>query len=368
MNVTLTVRELARQLGGEVVGDPDRPVSGVAALTAAGPNDLVFLSEAGARASTALAESRAGAALIPQGIEPPPGMSAIRVRQPQIAMARAIDLLLPPERHFEGISPQAALGRGVEIAEGVGIGPHVFVGDGVRIGRGTEIHPGATIGRGSVVGEDCLIYPGVHIYHGTTIGNRVVIHSGAVIGADGFGFAQEQLQPGEGSPQEPLRHRKIRQVGRVVIEDDVEIGANTTIDRAALEVTRIGRGTKIDNLVMVGHNCKVGRHCIVVAQAGISGSTTLGDYVTIAGQAGLAGHLKVGSRAIVGAQAGVTKDIPDGHIVLGSPAIDARQARKSLSLIDSLPEFKRAIAAHEKRLRRLEGTPEPSDEETNGTT
>jgi UDP-3-O-[3-hydroxymyristoyl] glucosamine N-acyltransferase len=269
-------------------------------------------------------------------------------------MARILEILSPHQKAFHGVSPLAVLGEGVELGPDVGIGPQVYVGDGVKIGKGTEIHPGATIARGTAIGEDCLIHSGVHIYHETTIGSRVIIHSGAVIGADGFGFVQEMLSGPHAAPEEPLRHRKVRQIGRVVIEDDVEIGANTTIDRAALDVTRIGRGTKIDDQVMVGHNGVVGRHCILVGQSGISGSTVMGDYVTIAGQAGLAGHLKVGSRVVVGAQSGVTKDVPEGQIVLGSPAIDARQARKSLTLIDSLPEFKKAIAAHEKRLAKLE--------------
>jgi UDP-3-O-[3-hydroxymyristoyl] glucosamine N-acyltransferase len=183
----------------------------------------------------------------------------------------------------------------------------------------------------------------------------VILHSGAVIGADGFGFVQEKLAGEAARPEEPLRHRKILQIGRVVIEDDVEIGANTTIDRAALDVTLVGRGTKIDDQVMVGHNCRVGRHSLLISQVGISGSTEIGDYVTIAGQAGLAGHIKVGPRAIIGAQAGVTKDVAPGHVVLGAPAIDARQARKAYSLIETLPDFKRALADHEKRLASLEG-------------
>ena len=328
-------------------------------MSGAGPDDLVFVDSP--RFLADLQASRAGVAIVPEEVDPPAGMSGIRVRQPALCMAPALGVLSPHQRTFHGVSPQAALGEGVELGPEVGIGPQVYIGDGVKIGKGTEIHPGATVGRGSTIGEDCLIHSGVHIYHETTIGSRVIVHSGAVLGADGFGFVQEILSGPHAAPEEPLRHRKVRQVGRVVIEDDVEIGANTTIDRAALDVTRIGRGTKIDDQVMVGHNCSVGRHCILVGQSGISGSTVIGDYVTIAGQAGLAGHLKVGSRVVVGAQSGVTKDIPEGQIVLGSPAIDSRQARKSLTLIDSLPEFKKTIAAHEKRLKKLEET-EPADD------
>ncbi|MBI4601358.1 MAG: UDP-3-O-(3-hydroxymyristoyl)glucosamine N-acyltransferase [Planctomycetes bacterium] len=365
MSRTYTVREIAANIGGEVLGDPERRISGVCSLRAAEREHLVFVDSP--KHLEDLRASRAGCALVPEGIEPPPDMSGIRVRQPAHAMARAVDILAPPARSFEGVSPQAVLGKGVELGPGVGIGPMVYIGDGVRIGRGTEVHPGVTVGRGATIGEDCVLHSGVHVYHETAIGNRVIIHSGAVLGADGFGFVQEKAPGVDSESEEPLRHRKVRQVGRVVIEDDVEIGANTTIDRAALHETRVRRGTKIDDLVMIGHNCTVGRHCILVAQAGISGSTTLGDYVTIAGQAGIAGHLRIGTRAVVGAQSGVTKDIGDAQIVLGSPAIDARQARKALTLIDSLPEFKKSIAAHEKRLAKLEGkvTP-PSGEAPEG--
>ena len=175
-----------------------------------------------------------------------------------------------------------------------------------------------------------------------------------MIGADGYGFVQEPTPAT--APAEPLRHTKVPQVGIVVLEDDVEVGANSTVDRAALDETRIGRGTKVDNLVQIGHNCQIGKHCLVVALAGISGSTVIGDYVTIAGQAGVAGHVEIGPRAIVGAQAGVTKDVPAGKIVLGAPAIDAREARKAYSLIPSLPEFKRKLADQARRLEVLEET------------
>jgi UDP-3-O-[3-hydroxymyristoyl] glucosamine N-acyltransferase len=203
------------------------------------------------------------------------------------------------------------------------------------------------------VGEDCVIHPNVTIYEGTSIGSRVVIHGGAVIGGDGFGYVPE---PSREDPQEPYRHAKIPQVGRVVIEDDVEIGANTTIDRATLAETVIGRGTKIDNLVMVAHNCILGRHVILVSQAGISGSTTIGDYATIAGQAGLVGHITVGARAVVTAQAGVTKDVAEGQVVLGSPAMDIREGRLAFGLIGRLPELKRQVSDLLKRVEKLEAS------------
>jgi UDP-3-O-[3-hydroxymyristoyl] glucosamine N-acyltransferase len=353
MSRTITVRELASRVAGEALGDANVVVSGAASLESAGPGDLVYVDAA--KYAAGLLSTKASAAILPDGVEPPPGMAAIRVRQPALAMAQALDMLFPFERTFDGVSPQAAIGKSVVMAEGVAVGPLAYIGDDVRIGRGTEIHPGATIGRGSVVGEDCVLHSGVHIYDGVTIGSRVIIHAGAVIGADGFGYIQENVSAPGAPSDEPVRHRKVRQIGRVVIEDDVEIGANATIDRAAFDVTRIGRGSKIDNLVQVAHNCLIGRHCVIVGQAGLSGSCVLGDYVTIAGQAGLAGHLTLGARSVVGAQAGVTKDVPEGKYVLGSPAIDFRQAKKALSLIESLPEFKKTIASHEQRLVRLEG-------------
>jgi UDP-3-O-[3-hydroxymyristoyl] glucosamine N-acyltransferase len=354
MSRTITVRELASRVAGEVLGDADLVVSGIASLASAGPGDLVYVDSA--RHAGALSSTKAGAAILPDGIEPRPGMTSIRVAQPALAMAQALEFLHPFERAFDGISPQAALGKNVQMADGVAIAPLAYIGDNVRIGRGTEIHPGATVGRNSVIGDDCVLYSGVHVYHDVTIGNRVIIHAGAVIGADGFGYIQENVAAAGAPGDEPVRHRKVRQIGRVVIEDDVEIGANTTIDRAALDVTRIGRGSKIDNLVQIGHNCLIGRHCIIVGQAGLAGSCVMGDYATMAAQAGLAGHLTVGARAVVGAQSGVTKDIPDGQSVFGTPAIeDLRRAKRALTLVKHLPEFKKTIASHEKRLSRLEG-------------
>jgi UDP-3-O-[3-hydroxymyristoyl] glucosamine N-acyltransferase len=357
MSRSYSVREIAAHVGGEVVGDPEKRIAGVSSIQAARPDQLVFIDNP--RYAAELRESKAGAAIVPDGFDPSAQTVGIRVRQPALAMARAIELLVPFERTFRGVSSLAVVDPGVELGPDVGIGPYAHIGEGARIGRGTEIHAGVTVGRRTVVGEDCVIYPGAHVYHDVHLGNRVILHSGCVIGADGFGFVQEKVTGPDATPAEPLRHHKMRQVGTVVLEDDVEIGANSTIDRAALDETRIGRGTKIDNLVMIGHNCRVGRHSILVAQSGLSGSTLTGDYVTIAGQAGIAGHLRIGSRVVIGAQSGVTKDIPDGQIVFGSPAIDARQARKAYTLIDSLPEMKRSLAAHEKRLAQLEGKPAP---------
>jgi UDP-3-O-[3-hydroxymyristoyl] glucosamine N-acyltransferase len=355
MRPALTVGALAQALGGRVIGDPDRIIGGVSTPAAATPGDLVFVESR--HYAEQLQASAAGAALVTADVHVPEGMSAILVDHPSLAMSRAVDLLVPPERFYSSISPLAAIGADVECDEGVGIGPHASIGDGVRIGAGTEIHPNATIGPRCTVGADCRIYAGVHLYHDVTVGDRVVLHSGAVIGADGFGFVPEPA--GQPEPDEPTRHRKIRQVGRVVIEDDVEIGANSTIDRASLAETRIARGTKIDNLVMIAHNCTVGRHCIIVAQAGVSGSTSIGDYVTIAGQAGLTGHLAIGRGAIIGPQSGVIDDVEPEQSVLGSPAVDAVRAKRAVFLIGGLPEFRKRLSSHERRLAGLEAAHPP---------
>jgi UDP-3-O-[3-hydroxymyristoyl] glucosamine N-acyltransferase len=352
--MTVRASDLAERLGGHLRGDGNREVGGVTTPELAGPRDLVFIDTPGR--APLLATTRAGVALVPVGTEAPASLTTIEVRQPAGAMAIATDLLVPTRRSWRTVSPQAFVAPTAHLDDGVGVGPFAVIGDDVRIGAGTEIHANVTVGAGTVIGRDCLLYSGVHVYDDTTIGDRVILHSGAVIGADGFGYAQVRADTGDAT-DEAIVHRKIRQVGRVVLEDDVEVGANATIDRAALGETRIGRGTKIDNLVTVGHNVRIGRHCILVAQSGVSGSTVLEDYVRIAGQAGLTGHLRLGRGATVGAQAGVTKDIAPGAVVLGSPAIDARRAKLALALLDRLPEMKRALGDHARRLLALESGP-----------
>jgi UDP-3-O-[3-hydroxymyristoyl] glucosamine N-acyltransferase len=356
MSIERTVAEIARHVGGSVSGNPQLVIRGVSTPADAGPDDLAYIES-----PRHLASARgAGAVLAPTGLDVPSPLTSITVADPAAAMARVIEWLLPRSRTFVGVSPSAHVEADVVLGDDAGIGPFVYIGAGTRIGARTEVHPSSTIGRDCVIGDDCVIHAGVHLYAGTIIGHGVVLHSGVVIGADGFGYTREPIGD-PGRPDEPMRHRKTRQVGRVIVADDVEIGANTTIDRASLSATRIGRGTKIDNLVQIGHNARIGRHCIIIGQAGISGSTVLGDYVTVAGQAGLAGHVTIGDRVVIGAQSGVTKDVRAGEIVLGSPAVESIRAKKALSLIDSLPEFKRRLAAHERRLAALERRETGSD-------
>ena len=348
---TIRLDEIARGIGGKLVGDGSKLIKGMRSFSSAAADDIAFVDPKNQKMIASLAQCKAGAVIVDSGLEIPAAMNAIRIDPPHLGLARALDFLYPRHRASFGVSPRAFVSPTARIAEGANIYPGASIGDGASIGSGTDIYPGTSIGSSVSVGSECILHPNVTVYDGCQIGNRVIIHAGAVIGADGFGFIPE---PQGQDPREPMRHRKIPQVGKVVIEDDVEIGANTTIDRATLDATVIGRGTKIDNLVMVAHNCTVGRHTILVSQAGISGSTSIGNYVTIAGQAGLVGHIHVGDRAIITAQAGVTKDVNEGQVVIGSPAMDLREGRMAFGLISRLPEFKKKIAEILKRVEALE--------------
>jgi UDP-3-O-[3-hydroxymyristoyl] glucosamine N-acyltransferase len=348
----VSIAAIAAFLDAPFTGQADRLIFGVSTPESADANDLVFVSSP----KHAACAAAAGAVLARPDFDLAQDATIIRVHDPAAAMAQVVEWLFPTTRTFSGVSPAAVVEPSARLGHDVGIGPLAYVGVDVGIGDRTEIHPTATIGRNARVGNDCIIHAGVHIYPGAIVGDRVVLHAGVVLGADGFGYVRERMPQGAATPEEPVRLRKVPQIGGIVIEDDVEIGANSTVDRASLAETRIGRGTKIDNLVTIGHNSRIGRHCILIGQAGVSGSTVLDDYVTVAGQAGLAGHIRLGAGAVVGAQAGVTKDVPAGQRVLGSPAVDARRARKALALIDSLPDFKRRLADHERRLRDLERT------------
>jgi UDP-3-O-[3-hydroxymyristoyl] glucosamine N-acyltransferase len=353
----VTVRDLAARIGGDAERGGTRVIAGVATPRDAGASDLIFITSA--KYGEMLASSSAGAALLPAGppdIDAPAGMAVIRVADPLLAMARAIDVLVPVRPVTPGVSARAIVATTAAIHPEAAIGHGCVVGERTRIGARSEVRAGATIGDDVILGDDCLIHAGAHVYDGARIGHRVIVHAGAVIGADGFGYVREPLPAGD-SANEPFRYRKIRQVGTVVIEDDVEIGANTTIDRAMLTETRVGRGTKIDNLVMVGHNCRIGRHCVIVSQAGLSGSVELGEYATIAGQVGIIGHVKVGDHAVVGSQAGVHRDVPAGTTVLGAPAVDMKIASKALPIIAHLPELRRLLRTLERRVNALEGAP-----------
>ncbi|MBI4583773.1 MAG: UDP-3-O-(3-hydroxymyristoyl)glucosamine N-acyltransferase [Planctomycetes bacterium] len=354
-----TLGEIAERLKGELLGPADRLVKSVRPITAAGSEDITFLDQP--KYLPLASQSKAGAIIVSRATRPLEGPALERhalegpalifVDQPYVAFAQLLELFFPRRRAGFGVSPQATVGEGSAVGAGSNIYPGAYLGNRVRIGDETDIFPGTCVGDDVAIGSHCVLYPNVTIYQGCRLGDRVIIHAGAVIGADGFGYVQKQNPD---NPGEPVVHYKIPQVGIVVIEDDVEVGANATVDRAALEVTRIGRGTKIDNLVMVAHNCQIGCHGLLVSQAGISGSTTIGNYVTIAGQAGLVGHIRIGDRVTIGAQAGVTKSVPDGQTVLGSPAFDAGRARRALALFEHLPEYRRKLEELDRRLQKLE--------------
>ena len=330
---TYTLGEIASRIAGSAVGDLGCVIAGIRPLDQAGPRDLSFLAHP--RYRRAAEECRA-AALIVRASERLPGRNLILVENPYTALAAAMELFHPMPRPAPGVSPEAVIGEGVDLGRGVSIGPLSVVGRGAVLGDGVVLLPGVILGEGVVVGRDAILHPGVVVYSGCRIGDRVVIHGGAVIGSDGFGFGEA-----EGG------RAKIPQVGIVRIEDDVEIGAGTTIDRATFGETVIGRGSRIDNLVQIGHNVVVGEGSVLVAQTGIAGSTRLGRSVIMAGQSGAAGHLSLGDGTIVGAKSAVLKDTAPGSFVVGHPAVDHREWKKTQAALLRLPDLLR-------RLHRLE--------------
>jgi len=332
--------ELAAAVGGRVDGDTTRRVRGVATLEEAGPDDLSFLTNP--RYRTALQSSRAGAILVGQGVAVE-GRDLLIATDPYLALAEILDRMHPAPRPAPGASPDARIDPSATIGAGVAIAAFAVVGFGARIGRRAVIGAGAAIGEGSAIGEDTVLAPRVVLYPGTVVGARCLIHAGVVLGGDGFGFATSAGT-----------HHKVRQLGRVVVEDDVEIGANSTVDRGTLGETRIGRGTKIDNLVMVAHGAVIGPHGLLAAQVGVSGSTQIGSHVTMAGQSGAAGHLRMGDRVVVAAKAAVFSDVPEGSFVAGIPAVDHRAWKRSLALVKMLPELRSRLRALEERLAALE--------------
>jgi len=339
----ITVAELARRVEGVVEGDGSARVRLVETLEQADEHALAWLGDA--KLLPQLASTRAAAVLVPRDYPVPVGKTVIRVDDPDLAMCRAQALLAPsPPGVPVGVHATAVVADDARVA-GAAIGANVFVGPGAEVGAGTQLHPGVYVGAEAKIGRDCVLWPNVVVRERVSIGERVTIHANATIGADGFGY----LQRGG-------RHIKIPQVGRVVIEDDVEIGANTTIDRARSGVTRIRRGAKIDNLVQIGHNCEIGEDCIIVAQCGISGSTTLGRGVMLAGQVGLIDHLKIGDAVQVAAKSGVARDIPDGAVFRGIPARENQLYVRQEAAVRRLPELIRQVRELRKRVEQLESS------------
>ncbi len=318
-----TIAELAATIGAEVVGDGSAVVTGVNTLEDAGPGQVSFL--ANDRYAPQLDTTRATAVIVGPKAKPTDRLVLLRAKDPYLAYQKALVAIHGFRRHpFAGVHPRA------------------FVDPSAAVGPGTVIYPGAYVGPETRVGADCVIYPNAVIYDRCVVGDRVILHAGSVIGADGFGYATSGGV-----------HHKIPHVGNVVLGDDVEVGANATVDRAALGSTTVGAGSKIDNLATLGHNVKAGVGCLVVAQAGVAGSTTLGDYVVLGGQAGLAGHITLGDQVMVGAQCGVIGDVEAKQIVHGSPHMPYKEAKRAYTLLRNLPELANRLKELEKLAEKL---------------
>lgn len=337
-----TVRSLAELVGGKVLGDgAETVISGIGDLRSAQPDQISFL--ANAKYEPLARESRAGAILVSPADSAKYSFTRIEVESPSGAFGRICALFAPPPvRDEPGVHPTAVVAADVIMGEGVSVAPYAVIASGVRLGARVVVGAHCYIGEQSTLGDDTRLYPHVTLRERSVIGARVIIHSGAVIGADGFGY---DLQKG--------RHVKIAHTGFVQIDDDVEIGANTTIDRARFGKTHIGERTKIDNLVQIAHNVTIGAHSIIVSQTGISGSTSLGKYVTLAGQVGLAGHLEVGDRAVITAQSGLNKDVPAGAVLSGHHALPTRESLKLEALTRRLPELFARLKELEDKLKSL---------------
>ena len=335
----MKVEEMARLLDGKLSGDGTKEVRGIAGLESAGPGDLTFAE--GERALKRAADSNAGCVLIPAAAALA-GRPTIAVKHPKLALIRAAEALLAKTFIQPGIHPTAIVSPSARLASGVSVGPHAVIEENVAVGEGTVIGAGVTLGAGVEIGAHAVLHPRVSIYPGARVGDRVAIHSGAVIGADGFGYV---FADG--------RHHKFPQLGRVLIDNDVEIGANATIDRGSLGDTTIGQGTKIDNLVQIAHNVHIGRHAVIAAQTGISGSVEIGDYVVLGGQVGVGDRVKIEDQAVVGAQAGIPtgKIVRRGSAMWGTPARPMAEFKKTHAAIKNLPHLARRVKELEERGR-----------------
>jgi UDP-3-O-[3-hydroxymyristoyl] glucosamine N-acyltransferase len=337
--------DIAAAVGGRQAGS-ETSILGVSSLDEAEAGDLAYVEND--RFIEAARASRASAFLVGREI-PAFGRPQIVVPEPRLAFLRVVERFFTAPRRPRGIAADVARGADVRIGPDTSIWPFVTLGNRVTLGARVTLYPGVFVGDGAAIGDDSILYPNVTVREGSVIGARVVIHGGAVIGSDGFGYVQH-----EG------RHHKIPQLGIVVVEDDVELGANVTVDRAAFGRTVIGRGTKVDNLVHIGHNVTVGPHGILVAQVGISGSTRLGSHVVVGGQAGLVDHIEIGDRAMIGAQAGVVRNVPEGQIVVGTPAAPHDVGLRAHALLLRLPELRQQVRELAARVRALEAPPAPA--------
>jgi UDP-3-O-[3-hydroxymyristoyl] glucosamine N-acyltransferase len=337
----LKLRDIADRLGCRLEGDDTIDIRRIAALEDAGPGDLTFFVNP--KYAPELRSTRASAVILGERAEGAP-CATLRARDPYVVFARAVELFADHWRPAQGVHPSAFVADGAAIAPDASIGPFAVVGEGARVGARTIVYPHVVIGRHAEIGTDCLIHARVSVRERVRLGNRVVLQDGAVVGSDGYGFARTA----EGT------HYKIPQIGGVVIEDDVEIGANTTIDRPAVGETRIAAGTKIDNLVQVAHGVAIGRNVLLAAQVGIAGSTILEDSVTLAGQVGVAGHLTIGKGTVATAQTGIPNSVEPGSLVSGFPAIPNRDWLKASAVFRKLPELRKSLHDLDVRLAELE--------------
>ena len=334
----MKLKELAEKIGAVLDGPGDLEIIGAAGIHDAGEGSITFFD---GTKSTDLEQSRASAALVVMDA-PSMRIPLLRVKNPRLAFAKVLESFYVRPYSPLGVSSQAVIGQNVSIGADPSLHPFVVIADDAKIGDRVTLYPGVYIGSGSFVGDDTVVYPNVCIRENVRIGKRVIIHAGAAIGSDGFGYVTDTG-----------KHHKIPQVGGVIIEDDVEIGSNATVDRATLGNTVVKQGSKIDNLVQIAHNVTVGEHCLLMALVGIAGSCTLGNYVVLAGQVGMADHITVGDRVMVGAQSGLMRDVEAGQIVVGTPALPHKEFFRVQGAVQKLPELRKQVLELEKQLQEL---------------
>lgn len=340
-----TLKEIADHVGGRVCGDPTITVGAVATLERAGPGEISFLVNR--KYERLLGTTKAGAVIVGKAIDAAP-LPLIVASDPYYALMQTMVLLHGHRQHKPvGTSPKASIAETAEIAPDCHIHDFATIADNARIGAGCIIYPCAFIGPDVRLGDGCIVYPNVTIYEGCRIGNRVIVNANSTIGVDGFGYATHDG-----------RHHKIPQIGRVILEDDVEIGSSCGIERGTLDDTVIGEGSKLGDMITIGHGTKIGAHCLLVAQIGIAGSTTLGHHCTVGGQVGIVGHIRIGNNVTIGAQAGVVNSIPDGETVMGAPAIDAGQARRAYTMLQFLPDMRQDIRNLQSRVQKIAASSE----------
>ncbi len=336
----LSLNQIAKLIDGEVCGDLQKRIVGVAPFETAGADEITFADSA--KYYKILKSTEAGAVIVPRGVDEV-DINVVQVSNPKVAFAKLMNIFYPPLTPESGISSSAVIGNNFVPGQDVSIGPMAVIGNNVTLGDRVILYPGVVIGNDVAIGSDVRIYPNVSILDGCQLGSRVIIHAGSVIGSDGYGFAPDGQQ-----------YYKIPQIGIVQIDDDVEIGAGNTIDRATFGKTWIRRGVKTDNMVHIAHNVTVGEDTVIVAQTAIAGSTIIGRHVAIAGQVAIGGHIRIGDNVSIGGQSGVPKSIPDGEIVSGTPAMPHRLWLRVSRIIPKLPEWISKLAAIEKRLNQIE--------------